>query len=92
MAIEELRVRSFGDFVSAIQKLESRWRTELWFRGHENARWGLKPRVYRGQYPDEVELRVEFKRIGTQLIQERIPTTLGNGTSWHSIMSRPHGS
>jgi hypothetical protein len=88
MAIEELRVRTFADFISTIQKLESKWRTELWFRGHENAQWRLKPRLYRGRYTDEVELRVEFKRIGTQLIQERIPMT---AWEWY-FLAQHHGT
>ena len=88
MAIEELRARSFSDFVDTIHKLESKWRTELWFRGHENARWRPTPRVYRDRYEDEVELRVEFKRIGTQLIQERIPTT---SWEWY-FLAQHHGT
>jgi hypothetical protein len=71
------------------ERTESSWLP--WFRGEENADWStaLKPKLYRtkrNKYKlkevlrQEQDLRLEFKRRGSQLAGEGKPPIIGNGT------------
>jgi hypothetical protein len=62
---------ALGDRKLAEQWEETKQFWKPWFRGHKNADWQLKPKLYRGREPDvdklfrfEEELRGEFKRRG----------------------------
>src|SRR2546425_8588252 len=43
---------------------------QVWFRGQENARWRLVPKLYRLKTFNENEIRTEFKLRGFQLMSE----------------------
>src|SRR5207253_849178 len=58
--------------------------TDFWFRGHGNARWKLKPRLYRIGPADEVEIRAEFKSRASQLTSE--PHLPSNDKEWYFLM------
>jgi hypothetical protein len=64
-----------------------------WFRGEENAKWlsgsALQPRLYRNKFDPKIileheqDMRVEFRRRGTQLITERQPV---DKREWYFLM------
>jgi hypothetical protein len=97
MAIESLGpVRSVSGFLSVVNRLRSNWPQDndvksrgderaLWFRGQEEASWGLSPKLHRPEYrkADENEIRHEFQSRGLQLIQGRMPTTQ---YEWYFLM------
>ena len=58
----------------------------VWFRGHEQARWKLTPRLYRPEYrgSSEAEIRQEFQIRAQQLLQGgRLPT---DKWEWYFLM------
>jgi|ERR1700735_3271468 len=58
---------------------------QLWFRGQVNARWELRPRLYRtGKNYDENEIRTEFKLRGVQLMGE--PLVPKDDREWYFLM------
>jgi len=67
--------------------------SDFWFRGHAEAGWALKPRLYRKRdgtdknefrLSDEHEIRSDFKRRGRQLISEsQLPA---NDKEWYFLM------
>jgi len=89
-------VRNVSAFLSVINKLRSDWPQDndvksrgderaLWFRGQQDASWGLSPKLHRPEYrkADENEIRHEFQSRGLQLIQGRMPTTQ---YEWYFLM------
>jgi len=60
--------------------------SDYWFRGHANASWDLRPRIYRADFrdADENELRTEFKRRGRQLMLE--PSVPSSDREWYFMM------
>jgi hypothetical protein len=79
-------------------KLKEQWEEtepfwKPWFRGHADARWQLKPKLYRdGElnveklFRFEEELRGEFKRRGSQLAEGlRLPDH-DDEWGWYSLM------
>ena len=64
-----------------------------WFRGHEEASWRLRPKLYRGGETDisklfgfEEELRGEFKRRGWQLAPGLTLPVSEDEWGWYSLM------
>lgn len=57
----------------------------LWFRGHQDSRWKLTPKIYRPEYlgADENEIRNEFQSRAVQLIQGRLPA---DKWEWYFLM------
>ncbi len=96
-------VRSLPDFVDVVQGLQDDWsdlegmhseRTDgdgrlahIWFRGHSNKDWELKPKLFRTnneiEVQDEEELYAEFIRRGCSL-----ESSLSDG--WHSYFVMQH--
>jgi hypothetical protein len=72
---------------SADAKHERRGDDEpLWFRGHSDVGWKLKPKVYRPEFvdgADENEIRHEFQSRSLQLIQGRMPA---DKWEWYFLM------
>jgi hypothetical protein len=69
---------SLAEYLDCIKKLASYWdlaADALWFRGHRDSAWKLKPKLYRDEYidADESEIRLEFESRALQLIQGRVP-------------------
>jgi FRG domain len=84
--------------VGADQKLKEQWEEvepfwKPWFRGHVDANWQLKPKLYRNGdlnveklFRFEEELRGEFKRRGSQLAEGlRLPDH-DDEWGWYSLM------
>lgn len=40
----------------------------FWFRGQAQADWPLEPKLFRFESPDEVGLRIDFRRLGMEMI------------------------
>lgn len=89
-------VGNVADFLSLVNRVRSDWPQDndvesrgderaLWFRGQEDASWGLSPKLHRPEYKhaDENEIRHEFQSRGLQLIQGRMPATT---YEWYFLM------
>jgi hypothetical protein len=89
-------VANLAAFLSLVSGLRSEWPQKqnvrsrgderaLWFRGQEEATWGLSPKLHRPEYKkaDENEIRHEFQSRGLQLIQGRMPST---PYEWYFLM------
>ena len=89
-------VANVSDFLSLVSGLRADWpqnqdvksrgdERSLWFRGQEEASWGLSPKLHRPEFrkADENEIRHEFQSRGLQLVQGRIPTTQ---YEWYFLM------
>ncbi len=76
------------DFVRHAVSLRDGWNRRPWFRGHANSDWLLTPSLYRyGSEADvfdkETGLRIDFQRVGSQLLVERQPA---NHWEWYFLM------
>ena len=67
------RVSNVADFIRAVEACVMRWGNEgpYWFRGQAQSEWRLVPKLFRFQNPDEVALRVDFERLGMELLTGR---------------------
>ncbi|MGA7415139.1 MAG: FRG domain-containing protein [Bryobacteraceae bacterium] len=104
----EQEVDSVATFVRAVCGIRDEWRDEHardakwakenpfwkpWFRGHGDASWLLKPKLYRTPgravgdlVTYEEELRGEFKRRGLQLFDQLAPTGDQEKWGWYFLM------
>ena len=64
-----------------------------WFRGHEQAGWQLTPKLYRGsevevnqRFKFEEDLRGEFKRRGSQLVEGLRFPDYDDEWGWYGLM------
>ncbi len=83
--VREIRVRwSSGTFITV--KAGAR---VLWFRGQQNARWGLQPKLWRPEFrvaaqpESEAEIRQEFQSRALQMVQGRLPA---DKWEWYFLM------
>jgi FRG domain len=89
-------VANVSGFLALVSSIRSDWPQKqdvqsrgderaLWFRGQEEASWGLSPKLHRPEYrkADENEIRHEFQSRGMQLVQGRIPATQ---YEWYFLM------
>jgi hypothetical protein len=93
-------VKSVSDFIDIVLRQRNAWEAEdrerstkreesfeplqLWFRGQENARWRLVPKLYRLRDFNENEIRSEFKLRAFQLMTEsHIPK---DDREWYFLM------
>jgi hypothetical protein len=84
-------VTSTGQFIEQVRHIRDTWAFEdkeffnPWFRGQRDASWGLTPSLYR--YPDlnnkEARIRANFKRQGSLLVMERVPSS---DWEWYFLM------
>jgi hypothetical protein len=83
------RVESLEQFIQAARQLEKAWArgepTLPWFRGQENAEWGLLPKIYR--YPDmglsdEYEIREQFCTLAPVLSNGTPVTEQPDAANW----------
>jgi hypothetical protein len=90
--IHEVTVRSLEGFVTEVRSFQRLWRSphryiELWFRGQNDARQKLIPRVYRQgvDFEDEGEdeLRYEFQARAVQFPMGQSP---GSDWEWYFLM------
>ncbi|HXN65722.1 MAG TPA: FRG domain-containing protein [Candidatus Acidoferrales bacterium] len=85
-----------ADFIRQVLSVRDQWEKknssddrdadplQVWFRGQENARWRLLPRLYRLKKFDENEIRSEFKLRAFQLMSEsHIPK---DDLEWYFLM------
>ena len=101
-------IDSVATFVRAVCGIRNEWRDEHkkdpkwekdnpfwkpWFRGHGDAKWPLKPKLYRtvGSPVDDLvsheeELRGEFKRRGLQLFDQLAPSGDQEEWGWYFLM------
>ncbi len=58
------------DFITLTEKLLLRWDSNgpFWFRGQAQASWRLEPKLFRFERPDEAALRIDFRRLGMEMI------------------------
>jgi FRG domain len=88
MAILQLEARSLSAFMRVGSRVRRLWRyDDPWYRGHMRANWPLTPSLYR-HHADETETRIEFQRVGSQLLIERQPLT---PWEWYFLMQH-HGT
>ena len=88
MSIDEYRASDLQEYISVTTALRDRWGKHPWFRGQTCSKDRLVPRFYRYDlngvsWVREWDLRIEFRRIGSQLISENQPT---NYWQWYFLM------
>lgn len=76
-------VDSLPAFVRTIARFCKKWGTELWYRGHANSQWRLRPRLYRLKSPYEEEIRIEFRRRAALMVFEERPSS---DLEWYCLM------
>jgi FRG domain len=87
-------------FLDVVRKIRVRWSSGtfttvkagariLWFRGQQNANWGLQPKLLRPEFTaaaqpeSEAEIRQEFQSRALQMIQGRLPA---DKWEWYFLM------
>lgn len=63
-------IRRLTDFITLIERLVTEWggSPPFWFRGQAQADWRLEPKLFRFERPDETALRIDFRRLGMEMI------------------------
>src|SRR5579862_8767017 len=71
MRYSDTRIRSVAEFLDEL-KPRLRLRQPIWYRGQEQASWGLQPTIARfGGLKSEAPLMTRFKQNALALIQNR---------------------
>ena len=89
-------VVGMAEYLSLIREIRDKWNADadistkadgvsVWFRGQRDARWGLKPKLFRPEFREagEADIRQEFQSRGMQMIQGRLPSTKWE---WYFLM------
>jgi len=61
-------ISKLTEFIELTEGIAQEWSPPAWFRGQAQANWPLEPKLFRFMGPDEVSLRIDFRRLGTEMI------------------------
>lgn len=78
------KVGTVSGFIKAVKGCVLSWgiKGPFWFRGQAQS-WALLPKLLRFQNPDEVALRVDFERLGMELLSGARPPV--NHWEWYFL-------
>jgi hypothetical protein len=85
MAARKFSVGTVTDFVHVVKRCVMAWggKGPIWYRGQSQANWPLVPKLLRVEKPDERALRIDFRRLGMELLAGRIPPA--NHWEWYFL-------
>lgn len=92
--------KDLTQFLDIVRKIRVKWSSGtfitvkagarvLWFRGQQNAAWGLQPKLLRPEFrvaaqpESEAEIRQEFQSRALQMVQGRLPA---GKWEWYFLM------
>jgi len=69
-------IKKVAEFIAAVEAIVFHWGMQMpfWFRGHADSSWELVPKLFRFERPDETALRIDFERVGVELLNGRTPS------------------
>ena len=71
MKFKDQEIKNLSDFIKKLKKNSSKIECPIWYRGHSNKTWKLKPTYLRySDPPSETTLLQQFKQSATLLLSE----------------------
>ena len=64
---EHVIVRDLQTMLGAVAEAKNQMRGQLWWRGHEDVTWELKPSVFRGHHHGDAERKSKIEENLAQL-------------------------